>query len=132
MPTKTEEAAEAICGALHEFEFEFLGETRGTELDSGLTTWWTRGRKPQNMRVCVIRADPFVRVNIEWPVLKPPRVIKGEVVINIDTRCDKAKLFDSTHRAVQRCLEVYLDVLGQTGLASPEAAPDGITRPFLT
>lgn len=122
MPTITEEAAEAICGGLHAMEFEFLGESEGAPIDSGPTTWWTRGRKPHNVQVAVIRADPFVRVNIAWPnISTPPRIVKGEVVVNIDTRTDRAKLTEATTRAVHKCLELYRDVLEGKGVAGPDA-----------
>jgi hypothetical protein len=123
VPTLTEETAEAICGALHRFDFHFLGDRPGTPLDSGPTSWWVAGRKPHWIRVAVIRAEPHVRVNVEWPVFAGARFVKGETVINIDTRGGRDKVMAATEAVVLKCLSIFRDVLGGEGVAHPKNAP---------
>ena len=115
----TAQAAEAICGGLHSSDFEFLGETRSPE---GLVTWWRVGADPQDVRVAVIRDAPFVRVTIEWRILKaPPRVVRTKVELRIDCSGERtAKLEDSTVAVVHKCLEIYRDVLQGSGYASAQ------------
>jgi len=131
MTTLMEETAEAICGGLHYSDFQFLGETPNPVVDKGalahaivrgeLTTYWTIGASPNRVRVAVIRDEPFVRVLIEWPVLKPPRVIRGSLSLRVDCSpgFERKRVEESAGAVVKRCLEVYLDVLQKSGVADP-------------
>lgn len=123
MPTMVEEAAEAVCGGLFHNEFQFMGETEGLPTDTGVTTWWTRGDYPQDVRVSVIRGVDQIRVHVEWRnVSRPPRVVKGAVTIIVSTDLSKhtrAKIEEAAGNAVYRCLAIFLDVIRGTGIAGP-------------
>jgi hypothetical protein len=123
-PTLTEEAAEAICGGLHYSEFEFVGEFEGLPGDSGPTTKFTRGRKPECVDVVIMRNEPMVIVSISWPNLAaPPRVVKGEIAIHINCGplSTRDRVMEATGNAVHKALAVYRDVLTRSGAASFDA-----------
>lgn len=109
------ETAEAVCGALHRYDFQHIG-------DRGASTWFFRGEYPKRIRVEVVRSDlaPYVLVNIEWYNLH--RKQRGRVTLQVDTQGAAADVFRATERAVLKCLEIYRDVLAEEGLAGPELA----------
>lgn len=111
------EAAEAICGALHRYSFEFLGES-----SDGASTWFHRGNRPKDVRIEVLRSAlaPMVLVNIEWRNLAEHA--RGRITAQCDVRGSKADVFAATEKAVLRCLEIYRDVLDETGVAGRQPA----------
>jgi len=118
-PTAIEVTAEAICGALHASDFDYLGDTGG-----GSSTWFHRGKAPQDVRIEVVRSvlAPMVLVNIEFRNLHAPQARRRvRITAQIDVRGAKAEVMEATERAVLRCLELYRDVLQGTGPAGPEA-----------
>lgn len=119
--TKQLEAAEAVCAALYETGWEFLGET-----DGQASTWFRRGEKPKIVRVEVQRSRlaEYVLIKPEWLNLSlPDRVIKGQEVLQID--CGKygtdATIKEATTQAVVRCLEILRDVVSGQGVAGRES-----------
>lgn len=115
-------AAEAICGALYETGWEFLGET-----DDKAETYFTRGSdREHRVRVSVIRSKlaPYVLVKSEWPNLSVPgRVIRGQIVDQVDCSAyasDEA-VREATGLAVVHCLEILRDVIAGSGVAGGEA-----------
>lgn len=117
--TRVAEAAEAVCGALHELGWELLGET-----NNGASTWFLRGDKPKQTRIEVQRSllADFLIVNIEWIVLTNPPS-KGRQTLNVDIgKSTHREVKDATERIVVKCLEVMRDVYAEAGLASPQAA----------
>lgn len=117
--TRVQEAAEAICGALHRSDFRFIGE-------SGPSTWFVRGDEwGKRVRVEVQRSvlAPVVNVKIEWHNLStPPEVLRFQQVctVSCSSEFSRAKVESATISAVRRCLEVYRDVLGGQGVASAD------------
>jgi hypothetical protein len=117
--TRVQEAAEAVCGALIELGWEFMGET-----NQRASTWFIRGDKPKQTRIEVQRSRlaDYLIVNIEWPALSnPPHPGRLTININIGDSTHR-QVKDATERAVVRCLEVMRDVAGGIGLADPKHA----------
>lgn len=114
--TRVQEAAEAVCGALHSLDWEFMGETNGNA-----STWFIRGEKPKQLRVEVQRSllADYVIVNAEWPVLtNPPH--KGRLTFNINVgESTQRQVRENTEKIVVRCLELFRDVLQGSGVADP-------------
>lgn len=123
--TPVQEAAEAICGALHRLDFEFLGES-----PDGASTWFTRGRHPKAVRVEVVRSHlaPMVMVNTEYHNLSGPAPKYGRIVGQVDVRGSRADVFKATEKAVLRCLEIFRDVLEGKGVAGPEILAPTVTQ----
>lgn len=115
--SKVAETAEAICGALYRLDFQVLGET-----DNGASTWFTRGTKPQIMRVEVARSRlaAYVMVNVEHPNVSGPTFMRVRQAIQINCGGARERLIEATEAAVLRVLELYRDLLAGTGLAGPE------------
>lgn len=118
--TKVQEAAEAICGALHDLTWQFMGET-----DNGASTWFIRGEKPKQVRIEVVRSKlaDVVLVNVEWLNLsQPPEIKRGRQTLQVDVREGRSpNTFAATQRAVEKCLSIFRDVLTGTGVASKKA-----------
>lgn len=121
--SREQECAEAVNGALHSTEFEYLGDS-----DYGRSDWWTRGEKPKQVRVEVQRSPlaSFVIVKIEWRVSNGQRQVRSQKTCQIDcgattTRRDRE---EASTRAVETCLMVYRDVLLATGVADPRHVAD--------
>jgi hypothetical protein len=119
--TRVQEAAEAICGALYNTEWELMGES-----DGGASTWFIRGAKPKQVRVEVQRSRlaDYVIVNVEWFNLSlPGKTIRGKETLQIP--CTPAEsdfsVRQATELAVVRCLEILKDVVAGTGVASRES-----------
>ena len=122
---KVLEAAEAICGALHKTDFLWLGDSQ-----DGASSWFTRGTKPQIVRIEVVRSElaPMVLVNIEWPNFNDPHNFKrGRQTCQVDVRGSANEVFLVCERAVTRCLEVYRDVISGEGVAGPAAVAPKVT-----
>lgn len=115
MPTRVQESAEAICGALHALHWEFKGET-----DHGASTWFTRGEVGKQVRVEVQRSSlaDVVIVNVEWlNMSKPPTVVRGRQTLQVTVTSDKGEVMRATERAVEKCLLIFRDVLSSSGVA---------------
>lgn len=113
--TRVAEAAEAVCGALHDLGWEFIGES-----DFKASTWFLRGDGAKLVKIEVQRSRlaDFVIVNVLWPVLANPPY-EGRQTLQIDVAGGTvAEVKDATERAVVRCLEIFRDVLAQTGVAA--------------
>lgn len=122
------EAAEAVCAGLYFNSFTHQGDT-----DLGQTSWFVRGRTPKVLRVRVERSHKFgmVFLTLEWPnTALPGRIRRGYLYTQVDCHGTRELTEAATTQAVLRCLEVFLDVLQQTGVASREAAlaPPGQAR----
>lgn len=121
-----DEAREAICSALYQMPFcENLGEERSILVDGGRTIWWHLGESPADMRVGVSThptGTQEVVVSAEWYL--SDRKTKGSQHIRIPTAMaqDKQDLLKPSEDAVIRVLEIFQDVLGGTGVASPVGA----------
>jgi hypothetical protein len=116
--TKQEETAAAIEEALHELGWEHLGVT-----DGGASNWFIRGYKPKQVRIEVVKsrlADHMVLVNVEWINLAfAPEVKRGRQTLQVDASKGRSpETFGATMRAVERCLQIYLDVVSGKGVAS--------------
>lgn len=117
--SRIQEGAEAISGALHKTQlFEWLGDT-----DGGHSTWFTCGTKPEIIRVEVQRSKlhTSVAVNIEWPAFVGREVKRGRQTyrVNCGANYNREAVEKQAEYAVQRCLEVYKDVLEKKGVADP-------------
>lgn len=115
--TRVAEAAEAVCGALHATDWEFMGEG-----NHGASTWFIRGESPKQARVEVLRSSlaDYLLINVEWLVLTNPPS-KGRETININIgESTQRQVKDSTERAVIKCLEIFRDVLQASGVADPK------------
>lgn len=117
-PTRHQQAAEAICSALYQMEFEVLGETEG-----GRVTWFHRGTKPKDIRVRVERsllADE-VKVVVEFKNLSNNTILKGEqyCTISAGPNDDPRSIPESVEKAVIFVLEIFKDVLSGEGVAGP-------------
>lgn len=116
------ETAEALCSALYQMPWsEFLGEQDTPE--GGRVAWFHIGEKPKDMRVAVIRSKPGqsedVRVQIEWRNFALNR--PGRLTVHILTyEATQTTLRRNTEAAVLKVLEIYKDVLEETGVAGPE------------
>jgi hypothetical protein len=117
----TQEAAEAICGALHRYQFQFLGES-----DGGASTWFMRGEHPKRIRIEVQRSAlaPMVIVNVEWRNLFSK--LRGRQTLQVDVRGSAGDVFQATEKAVLRCLEIFRDVVSEEGVAGPLPAHNPI------
>lgn len=119
-PTLHQEAAEAICSALYNTGFEALGETEG-----GRVTWFHRGTHPKDVRVRVERSvlADFVYVVVEFRNLSNGARLKGEQKFEVyaGPTADRFGIADATQKAVIGVLEVFRDVLAESGVAGPLA-----------
>jgi len=128
------EVAEAICSALYQMPFvEFLGEKdlpwynvlhgEGEQPEQEARhAWFHVGEKPKDMRVTVIRPSKaeLVQVRIEWRnyFADGRQPLKGEQTLNISTyAATQAMLQQPTEAAVVRVLELYRDILTESGVA---------------
>ena len=119
--TAVQEAAEAICGALHRYRYDFLGES-----PDGASTYFRRGNRPKHVRVEVVRSAlaPMVLVNTEFYNLHASPARYGRITQQVDVRGSRADVFAATEKAVLRQLEVFRDVLEGTGVAGEAALAD--------
>ena len=111
------EAAEAVCGGLHSFEFVHLGDT-----DLGKTSWFTRGATADTtVRLSVERSElaPVVFVVMEY-LNKHVRKV-GRLMWQLDCDAPVAEVREASEDLMKRVLEAYRDVLQGTGIASREA-----------
>lgn len=123
-PTKQGECAEAICGALHELGFEFLGDSNGIA-----STWFRRGDWPKAVRIEVLRSAlaPMVIVNVEYPNISKPGLFllgRSTLQIDVDDGQTMGQIEAATEEVVVRCLEILRDVVSGEGVASLEAIKD--------
>ena len=137
------EVAEAICSALYQMPFaEFLGErdekVNMPEEQMARHLYFHIGVRPKDMRVTVIRPEKseMVAVRVEWRnyFADPRNPLKCEQTIRISTyAASQAMLHGPTEEAVVRVLEIYKDVLSESGVAgrisdlvdAPEETDDG-------
>lgn len=121
---KVRQAAEAICHGLWETDFRHLGDSA-----NHVDTWFTRGRHEKICRVTVTRSRfavaDYVFVSFEFPNVATGRVIPVNIRMQVDCSGTQAQVQEATETTLQRCLELWRDVLQQTGPASREA---GLTR----
>lgn len=113
-----QETAEAICSALFQTHFEPLGETEG-----GRVSWFHRGERPKDVRVRVERS-PFeaeVKVVVEWRNFAAGARLKGEQTLHVPTGplTPRSAIEQASSDAVVRVLEVYRDVISESGVAGP-------------
>lgn len=116
MPSRMQLAAEAVCGALYDTDWRFMGES-----EDRASTWFIRGDKPHFVRVEVQRSHfaEYLNVNLEWPVLtNPPHAGKMQISIDCSSVVKMTQIQEATERAVVRCLEVLRDVVTGEGLAA--------------
>ena len=120
------ETYEALCAALYRMPFaELLGEKDlPSEENGGLARWgWFHiGTAPLDMRVAIVMPQgvEHVRVKIEWRNYHADahNPLRCEQTVTISTyAATQADLFGPTEAAVLRVLEVYQDVLAETGVA---------------
>lgn len=123
MSVMQERVAEAICSAFYQMtqslDIELLGER---DEEDGYTTYWHFGHKPKDMRVAVIRDkdNDTVRVRLDWRNLSGPEPLRASQTLVISSyMATQAQMDGPTTDAVVRCLEVFKDVLGGTGVAGP-------------
>lgn len=112
------ETAEAVCSALWRLDWQVLGNS-----DGGRSTWLLRGVKPKQVRIEVARLlnERTVRVVVEWHNHSfAPQLVRGQLVLDIDTRSTDDGVRAQTEAAVLRCLEVFRDVLEEKGLAGKD------------
>lgn len=118
--TRQMECAEAICAALHELHFTFLGET-----DDNRITWFTRGERPKQIRVGVNRSRLLdgVTVTYEWPNLSTGEVLHGQdsITIPVDGSVNRESMLIAAEVAVIHALEVFKDVIEGKGVAGRDA-----------
>lgn len=116
------ETAEAVCGALHNLGYEFLGETGDAPY---LSTWWARGQTPKRVRVEVVRSAlaPMVLINTEFHNFEGKI---GRVTAQIDVRGAKVAVMEATEKAILRQLEIFRDTLEGVGVAGPQAAVERV------
>jgi hypothetical protein len=116
------EAAEAVCGALHRLDFQFLGES-----EDGASTWFHRGQYPKDVRIEVVRSAlaPMVLVNLTWRNLSERPIQIGRKTLQVDVRGAQQAVFEATETAVLRCLQIFRDVVEGEGVAGP-----GILKPI--
>jgi hypothetical protein len=109
------ETAEAICGGLHRYGWELIGEAG----PNNASTWFSRGEKPKIIRTEVVRSAlaPMVLVNVEWYNLHTRQ--RGRQTLQVDVRGSNADVFMASEKAVLRCLEIFRDVLEGSGVAGP-------------
>lgn len=111
------EAAEAVCGGLHRFEFEHLGDT-----DAGRTSWFTRGATVQTtVRVSVERAELYPAVFVAMEYLNRHVRKVGRLVWQLDCNARAQDVVEASEKLMERVLEAYRDVITGQGIASREA-----------
>lgn len=119
-----QETAEAVCGALHRFDWRPMYREDGSfESDDGASTWFIRGDSPKQVRIEVQRSKlaDYVLVNVEWPVLGRERAYRGRQTLQIDVSNGiTADVHEAAQRAVTRCLVIFRDVLEGSGVAAPK------------
>jgi hypothetical protein len=124
--------AEAVCSALHRNDWIFLGEPGGSR---GIT-WFLRGHEnDQLVRIAVERnwEDDNVTLIVQWRNFAlAPRVLRGSQELRIDTSKTSVEIERATFAAVHRCLEVFHDVVEQTGVAGKAYAESIVNRPKTT
>lgn len=115
------EVAEAFCSALYMMPFaEFLGET--DHEDGSWSAWFHLGENPKDMRVTVHRpADrEFVDLKVEWRNYwaDARNPLKAEQTLAVSTyAATQDDLGPATQLAMTRVLEIFKDVLEETGVA---------------
>lgn len=126
--TLVQETAEAVCGALHRLDFQFLGEEMPT-------TWWTRGHEEgKKIRVDVTRSSimDVVIVTVTYPNWSVPGIKKsGHITMQLDCGPEhsRADVQKGTTMMLHRVLEIFSDVLQGKGVAGPEAMKKWIDKP---
>lgn len=119
-----DEVYEALCSAFYQMPFaEFLGEKDlTTEDQQGRTGWFHLGEKPKDIRVEIHKPDQkdIVEVRYDWRNYHadPRNPLRGSQKITISTyAATQAILAQPVQDAVVRGLEIYQDVLNETGVA---------------
>jgi hypothetical protein len=130
---------EAICSALYGMEFtRFLGEQADPVVGSDVA-WFRLSPTPDREKVDW-RQDPhFLMVRVQEDVMELVTVtcqcinvsggepLRAEVVLRIPTEnVPEVQLHAATEQTVLRILDLYKQVLDQTGIAGPieETAPE--------
>ena len=134
MPTMQEMASEAVCSALYNLPFsKFLGERPDT--DTGLDVAWFRLSRDPDTNVSA-KADPkqvmvavrrepvagHVVVQVSWLNLTRGHAhpMRGEQRFRIATTGHpQHAVQEATAQAVLKVLEIYGDVLTESGVAGP-------------
>lgn len=116
-----QEAAEAVCAALYNTDWAFMGESADRA-----STWFIRGDKPRQVRVEVQRgrATEYVTLQIEWFNLSiPGYTYHGRELFQIpcDSSVSDTSIKEATTQGVVRCLEILKDVVQGTGVAGRDA-----------
>jgi len=127
MPDMQTVTAEAICSALYNLPFStFVGELPNKEKNEMAV--FRLGEKPKSVLVQVIREpNGIVCVRSLYMNYSGSEPLMGDLSIRLLTSGQtQAALNDPTTQAVVRVLEVYRDVLEETGVAGPieELAPE--------
>lgn len=120
--TRVQEAAEAVCGALHRFGWRMIGET-----DAGASTWLLRGTKPHIVKIEVQRSRlaDYLIINVEWPVLtNPPHKGRQTISVNCGHEVRDSEIRAATERIVVKCIEINNDVMSEEGVASTTRGRD--------
>lgn len=128
------ETYEAICSALYQMPFaEFLGEVDSEE---GRVGYFHIGEKPKDMRVGItMHKSGDVRLLVEWRnyAADARNPLKGEKRMRLITdMVTESTLKIGTEKVITTILEIYSDVLHETGVAgmiadlveSPETESD--------
>lgn len=115
---------EALCSAFYQMPFaEFLGEKDLKEPNrTGRTGWFHLGDAPKDMRVEIHRPEKrdAVEVRFDWRNYHadPRNPLRGSQTVSISTyAATQAILMQPVQDAVVRALEIYQDVLSETGVA---------------
>lgn len=114
------EVCEAICSAFYQMPFtEFLGEF---EEKGEWKAWFHIGEKPKDMRVTITRHRDHddVKFVVEWLNFwaDARNPLKCQQTLTISTAgAIMSDLHLPTQAAVERCLEIYRDVLTGEGVA---------------
>lgn len=120
----TVNAAEAMVGAIYRLpQAEFLGETDQPRDGKAEHCYYFHiGTAPKDMRAVVLYGDVepnVVQLHLVWrnysaDARKP---LLGSLDLRVSTLGSQSAIADATTQAVVRVLEVYKDVLTETGVA---------------
>lgn len=94
------------------------------ESEDGTSTWFIRGNPGKQVKIEVVRSRlaEYVQMNVEWLNLSsPPEIKRGRITISISTSNPRELIQADTLRAVERCLNIYKDVLQGVGVAGKAA-----------
>lgn len=141
MTTVQEMTKEAICSALYSMPFtRFLGEVE--DVGTGKDVAWFRLYVDPTVDKVNVRTDPrvlvvgvqedlldIVTVTVQWLNLSAgfDNPMRGQEYLRIPTgRLNEVALHSATEQVVTLILDMYKQVLAQTGIAGPieELAPE--------